>query len=115
MTAYRDQYASLFRGGRNVHLVAISPDTAEELASWAKDEDFPFLFGSDTDGSSYVALGGNLREGRTSPGLRTVVVVAPDGTVAGLIPDFEEVDPTAYETLAAIIDRVTPEAEETGF
>ena len=47
MEAYRDQYASLFRGGRDVILLAVSTDPVEEHASWAADADFPFLFGSD--------------------------------------------------------------------
>ena len=48
MHAYRDQYAKLFHGGRNVVLVAISADSPEELASWAHDDEFPFLMASDT-------------------------------------------------------------------
>ena len=47
MHAYRDQYAQLFRNGRDVVLIAISTDSPEALASWAKDDEFPFLFGSD--------------------------------------------------------------------
>ena len=47
MQAYRDQYARLFNNGQDVHLIGISSDAAEELASWANDDDFQFLFGSD--------------------------------------------------------------------
>ena len=43
MRAYRDQYASLFDDGEGVTLIGVSNDPAEELASWAADEDFPFL------------------------------------------------------------------------
>ena len=62
MRAYRDQYAELFNEGRNVVLMAISNDSAEEGASWLKDEDFPYLFGSDPGGDAFTAFGGSLRD-----------------------------------------------------
>ncbi|WP_419166054.1 peroxiredoxin family protein [Candidatus Palauibacter sp.] len=110
MRAYRDQYASLFNEGRNVVLVGISNDPVDELASWLKDEDFPFLFGSDgdNDGGTYAAFGGGLRDNNMVDS-RAVIVVGPDGRVAGVIPAFNQVDPAAYEELASIIDEVTPE------
>lgn len=107
MQAYRDQYASLFRGGRDVVLVAISADSPEELGSWAKDDDFPFLFATDPEGAVYAAFGGVPRESGL-PGGRSIVVVDPDGQIAEVIPAFREVDPTAYEELQAIVDRVAP-------
>ena len=62
MEAYRDQYASVFRGGRGVTVLAISNDSAEELASWADDSDFPVLFGSDEDHSAASSFGLAFRE-----------------------------------------------------
>ena len=47
MHAYRDQYASLFRGGRDIVLIGISTDAPEAQQSWAADDEFPFLFASD--------------------------------------------------------------------
>jgi len=44
MNAYRDQYAQLFKGGRNVVLIAISSDVDTAQQSWARDAEFPFLF-----------------------------------------------------------------------
>ena len=111
MQAYRDQYASLFRNGQKVVLVGISNDPAEVLASWARDDDFQFLFGSDPDGSAYAAFGGNPREGGTV-GSRAVIVVDPEGKIAEVIPRFNQVDPGAYETLKAAIDRVTPDPDD---
>ena len=111
MRAYRDQYAELFNEGRNVVLMAISNDSAEEGASWLKDEDFPYLFGSDPDGAAFVAFGGSLRD-NGMVGSRAVVVVGPDGRVAKVIPSFNQVDPAAYDELATVIDEVTPEPEE---
>ena len=110
MRAYRDQYAELFNEGRNVVLMAISNDSPEEGASWLKDEDFPYLFGSDAGGDAFVAFGGSLRD-NGMVGSRAVIVVGPDGTVVKVIPQFNQVDPAAYEELAAVIDEVTPEVE----
>ena len=112
MTAYRDQYASLFNGGQNVVLMGISNDSPEELGSWLRDADFPFLFASDAanDGATYAAFGGGLRDNNMVDA-RSVIVVGPDGTIAGVIPQFRQVDPQAYEELGEIIDRVTPEPE----
>jgi peroxiredoxin len=111
MQAYRDQYARLFHDGQNVVLIGISNDPAEDLASWAKDDDFQFLFGSDPTGAGYAAFGGNPRDNGTV-GSRAVIVVAPDGTIAKVIPAFNQVDPAAYEELAAAIDAVTPDPDE---
>lgn len=93
-------------------LVGISNDPPEELHSWAKDEDFPFLFASDAenDGATYAAFGGSLRDNNMVDS-RAVIVVGPDGRVAGVIPQFQQVDPQAYEELRTIIDSVTPEPE----
>ena len=110
MTAYRDQYASLFKGGRNVVLIGISNDPVADQASWLKDADFPFLLASDAanNGATYTAFGGGLRASNAVES-RTVIVVGPDGRIAGVIPQFRQTDPTAYEELGAIIDSVTPE------
>jgi peroxiredoxin len=111
MTAYRDQYASLFNGGQNVVLVGISNDSEEELGSWAKDIDLPFLFASDAEnnGATYKAFGGGLRDNEMVDS-RAVIVVGPDGRIAGTIESFNQNDPMAYEQLGDIIDEVTPES-----
>jgi len=115
MTAYRDQYASLFNEGRNVVLIGISNDPVEELGSWLKDADFPFVFASDAanEGATYTLFGGKRRDNNMVEN-RSVIVVGPDGNIAGVIPQFRQVDPQAYEELAEIIDRVTPDPEGEG-
>jgi peroxiredoxin len=112
MTAYRDQYASLFNGGQNVVLIGISNDPPEELASWLHDADFPFLFASDAanDGATYTQFGGGLRDSNAVDS-RAVIVVGPDGRIAHTIESFNQNDPMAYEELGAVIDRITPEPE----
>ena len=106
MTAYRDQYASLFNEGRNVVLIGVSNDSQSELGSWLKDADFPFLFGSDAsnNGGTYAAFGGGLRSNNMVDSRAGIVV-------AETIESFNQNDPMAYEHLAEVIDRVTPEPE----
>lgn len=107
MQTYRDQYASLFKDGRGVVLLAISDDQPEVQASWAKDADFQWLFGSDPSGAAYAAFGGNPRDnGQVTS--RAVFVVDPEGRIAEVIPRFNQVDPAAYEELKAAVARVTP-------
>jgi peroxiredoxin len=112
MTAYRDQYASLFHDGRNVVLIGISNDPPADLHSWLKDADFPFLFASDAanNGATYTKFGGGLRANNMVES-RTVIVVGPDGRIAGVIPKFNQVDPQAYTDLKQMIDAVTPAPE----
>jgi peroxiredoxin Q/BCP len=109
MEAYRDQYASLFRGGRNVVLLAISNDPAEAAVDWANQADFPFLFGADPEHRAYQAFGGKPRADERVD-RRAVIVIDPEGRIAEVIPTFNQVDPAAYAQLGAAIDRVTPEA-----
>ncbi len=111
MEAYRDQYASVFRGGRGVTIFAVSNDPAETLASWAKDADFPVLFGSDGEGIAAEAFGVGTRA-NGMVGSRAVVVVDPEGRVSWATSQFREIDPTAYEELAAAVAAVAPSLEE---
>jgi len=107
MEAYRDQYASLFRGGRDVVLLAVSTDTAEDQAAWARDAEFPFLFASDP-GAGVGRMYGAYRE-RSDGSFtdnRTLFVVDPAGKIAWRAAPFREVDPTAYEELGEAIARI---------
>ena len=108
MEAYRDQYASVFRGGRGVTIFAISNDAPEALASWAADTDFPVLFGSDPEGNAAEAFGVG-RRGNGMPQSRAVVVVDPEGRVAWTTAQFNGIDPMAYEELAAAVAEVAEE------
>ena len=106
MNAYRDQYAQIFRNGRNVVLIAISADPDTMQAAWARESEFPFLFASDTGtavGRQYGALAS--RPGMTN---RNLFVVGPDGRIAYRAVPFREVDPTSYADLGAAIARLVP-------
>ena len=86
-------------------------DPVEELASWAKDEQFPFLFASDLDGKTAEAFGARRPTGNTN---RNLFVIDPDGKVSFRALPFREVDPVAYEELTTEIGKVTPELEAAG-
>ena len=107
MEAYRDQYASIFNGGEDVALLAISTDEPEVLQDWAEEAEFPFYFASDP-GAEVGRLYGAFREvgdGRYID-YRTVFVVDSDGVIRYVAAPFREIDPTAYEELAVAIDAV---------
>jgi peroxiredoxin len=109
MDAYRDQYAKIFNGGKGVTLLAVSTDSAPELASWAKDRNYPFTFLSDSGG----VLGRQYGAFATKYGMdnRTVFVIAPDGTISYATP-FREIDPTAYTELADAVSRARTARKE---
>ena len=107
MHAYRDQYATVFKNGENVVLIAISNDSIEELQSWAADDDFPFHVASDPTGSVAKAFGVGARDNGMVQS-RSVVVIDPNGKVAWHTRQFRQVDPAAYDELAAAIAEVTP-------
>jgi len=101
MNAYRDQYATLFKDGKGVALIAISADPDTALASWARDSEYPFLFASD----SSLAVGRQYGALATHPGLtnRNLFVVGPDGKISYRATPFREIDPTAYKELGTAI------------
>ncbi len=106
MNAYRDQYAQLFRNGRNIVLIAISADPDTALASWARDAQYPFLFASDSNsavGKAYGAFNAQYKLDN-----RTLFVVGPDGKIVYRAMPFREIDPTAYTELAAAIAKLVP-------
>jgi peroxiredoxin len=107
MNAYRDQYAQLFNGGKNVVLVAISTDSVGALASWAHDAGYPFRFASDSGGVVGRRYGAFSEKYHVDN--RTLFVIGPDGRITYRAAPFREVDPTEYTELgAAIHDAAKP-------
>jgi len=103
MDAYRDQYAKLFNNGQGVTLLAISVDAAAELASWAKDRDYPFRLLSDPDGTVGRLYG--AYEPAYKLDNRSLFVVGPDGKIAHIQRPFREIDATAYTELGEAIQK----------
>lgn len=106
MNAYRDQYAQLFKGGRNVVLIGVSADPDTALYTWARDAEFPFLFASDSGSVVGKAYGAYSTRGQLDN--RNLFIVGPDGKIAWRATPFREIDPTAYTELSAAIDRLVP-------
>jgi peroxiredoxin len=106
MEAYRDQYATLFNGGRDVVVLAVSVDPDTTLAAWARSSDFPFVFGSDTGG-----VAGRLYDAHDAARKldnRALYVIGPDGRIAYHTPAFRVLAASAYEELGAVVDRLSP-------
>jgi thioredoxin-dependent peroxiredoxin len=101
MEAYRDRYGSLFHGGQNVVLIAISTDDAKTLASWSADEKFPFMLASDAAG------GAGMQYGTFDPGAkmdeRTLFVIGPDGKITYRAHPFRELVESAYTDLGSAV------------
>lgn len=103
MEAYRDRYASLFQGGRNVVLIAVSTDDPKTLASWSGDEKFPFVLASDAAGTA------GMQYGTFDPGAkmdeRTLFVIGPDGKITYRARPFRELVESAYTDLGAAVSK----------
>lgn len=109
MQAYRDQYATLFRGGRDIVLIAISTDPPQELSAWARDEEFPFLFASDRASVVGQRYGAFLDRGdRGILNNRTLFIIDDEGRIQYVAAPFREVDPQAYAELADALERIAP-------
>lgn len=104
MEAYRDQFATIFNGGQDVVLLAVSTDSDATLVQWASESNFPFTFVSDADGAlagRYGALGlGGMFD------KRVLYVIDPDGKVSYKAAPFRQSSADAYTQLDAEIDRV---------
>jgi peroxiredoxin len=105
MEAYRDQYATLFNGGRNVVAIALSVDADTALASWARDLRTPILFGSDPDqvvGKRYGAATSTRKFNA-----RHLYVIGPDGLIAHRLVPFNELSADAYTQLEQAVDQIS--------
>ena len=106
--AYRDQYATIFNGGNGVVAISISSDGVDELASWARDANFPVLFASDTSGEvaeKYATTGMGIGPMKKFY-KRVVFVIGPDGRLAHVMRPFSALSQDSYAQLDSVIDRV---------
>ena len=105
MEAYRDQYAKLFNNGKNVVVLGVSADADTTLASWARDQQTPVLYGSDPDqrvGKLYGAI-----SGRTDN--RSLFVIDPTGHIVKRMLPFNVLAQSAYDELEAAVKQTLPE------
>ena len=99
MEAYRDQYAKLFDGGRNVVVIGISVDPDTMLASWARQLGTPILFASDSAqvaGKLYGSIRGKLDN-------RSLFVIDSAGRIVKRMQPFNELAQSSYEELEAAV------------
>jgi thioredoxin-dependent peroxiredoxin len=105
LQTYRDQYATMFNGGKDVVLLAISTDSPADLHAWAKEAKFPFLLGSDADGAVGTLFGAYMPQNKVDN--RILAVVAPDGTIRHEARPFRAMGQDDYTALDAAVDRIT--------
>ncbi|MCU0649536.1 MAG: redoxin domain-containing protein, partial [Gemmatimonadaceae bacterium] len=101
MESYRDKYAQLFNGGKDVTLIGISTDDAATLVSWAQEKGFPHHFGADTGGA--VGTKYNAFNGRYDD--RSLFVVGKDGKVAYVARPFRQMAEDAYTELGQMVTK----------
>ncbi|MBI1809031.1 MAG: redoxin domain-containing protein [Gemmatimonadetes bacterium] len=105
MTTYRDQWASLFNGGKGIHVIAISMDADTTQANWAREANLPMTFASDVKGDAGKAYGAYpWREGMEN---RLLFVVAPDGRIAYTAKPFKPLSADAYTELGAALKKTS--------
>jgi thioredoxin-dependent peroxiredoxin len=105
MEAYRDQYATIFKDGKGVTVLAISTDDIGTLHEWAKEKGFPVTFLSDKE-----AVAGKLYDVKI-PALnflrRVVFVIGPDGKVSHVMRPFRELSADAYTELGEAVKKAS--------
>ncbi len=112
MHAYRDQYASLFRSGQDIVLIAISTDTPQAQYEWARDDQFQFLFGSDQGSQVGRQYGAFIERENGTLDNRSLFIINEEGRIEYVAAPFREIDPVAYEELAEALDEIVPAAEQ---
>jgi peroxiredoxin Q/BCP len=106
MEAYRDQYATLFKGGRGVVVLGVSVDADTTQQNWMREKDFPFVFASDIDGKVGQAYGAFNTQYKMEN--RALYVIGPDGKIAYKTPNFRVLAQDAYTELGAVVDKLSP-------
>jgi peroxiredoxin Q/BCP len=103
MTGYRDQWATLFNGGKGVQVISISMDADTTQANWAKEANLPMTFASDTKGEA-GKLYGSWTEGKTTES-RLLYVVGPDGRITYVAKPFKAFVADAYTELGTEVKK----------
>ncbi len=105
MKAYRDQWTSLFGGGDNVTVLAVSTDADTTQANWAKEEGFPVTFVSDVNSVTGAPYGVGVERNGTKLMRRVLFVVGPDGRIQHIMRPFSELSADAYTELSAAVKK----------
>ena len=100
MEAYRDQYATMFNGGKKVVLLGVSIDPDTMLAAWARETSYPGLYASD----SGQVIGNLYGSTRGAVDARNVFVIGPDGRITHRMISFNVLSQDAYTELEKAVD-----------
>jgi thioredoxin-dependent peroxiredoxin len=104
MTGYRDQWATLFNGGKGIHVIAISMDADTTQADWAKEANLPMTFASDMNGEA-GKLYGSYKDGAKVEN-RLLYIVGPDGRIAWTAKPFKPMVADSYAELGDELKKV---------
>ena len=104
MTGYRDQWATLFNGGKGIQVIAISMDADTTQADWAKEASLPMTFASDMKGEA-GKLYGAWTDGRPVEN-RLLYVVGPDGRIKWTAKPFKPMVADSYTELGDQLKKV---------
>jgi peroxiredoxin Q/BCP len=107
MNSYRDQYATLFNGGKGVTVLAISTDSASQQASWATEANFPVTFVSDVAGSLGAPYDVMVERNGQKFMRRVLFVVGPDGRIKHVMRPFRELAADSYTELQAAVEKAS--------
>jgi len=105
MEAYRDQYATIFKNGNGVTVLAISTDDVPTLASWAAEKNFPVTFLSDT--GAVVGRQYEVKHSVMTMNRRVVFVIGPDGRIAHIMRPFRELSADSYTELGEAVKKAS--------
>lgn len=105
MTTYRDQWATLFNGGKGITVIGISMDADTTTAAWAKEANLPMMFASDMKGDAGKLYGAYV-EGRPVEN-RLLYVVGPDGRIAYTAKPFNPMVDDAYTDLGTAVKKAS--------
>ena len=103
MTGYRDQWATLFNGGKGIKVIGISMDADTTTAAWAKEANLPMMFASDMKGEAGKLYGAYV-EGRPVEN-RLLYVVGPDGRITWAAKPFKPMVAESYSELGTEIKK----------
>jgi peroxiredoxin Q/BCP len=104
MTGYRDQWATLFNGGKGIKVIGISMDADTTTAAWAKEANLPMMFASDMKGEAGAKYGAWKDGAKTES--RLLYVVGPDGKVMWTAKPFKPMVAESYSELGTEIKKV---------
>lgn len=106
MEAYRDRYATLYRGGRGVVVLAVSTDADTTLAAWARELGTPVLFGSDSGQAAAKLYDAAIARPNARINARHLYVIDPQGRIVHRQVPFNELAEASYEALAKAIAEI---------